>query len=206
MAFLEQQLDARITRDTTFTESVPGRSLIRLPNGRLSQNFVSALPILRCELAHGIRTAANYQTVLDAWMVVNFTPYDGLRVKNWRDYTATQSNSKLTLVSGSNYQLQRRHVFGGVEMLRNIIKPVNNGALTVFRTRAGTVTTASATVDYATGIAAITGHVAGDTYTWLGEFDFPMTFSENEWSAALEVSVHNLHVVSGSITLEEVRP
>ena len=32
-------------------------------------------------------------------------------------------------------------------------------------------------IDTATGIATISGHVSGDTYNWAGEFDVPVTFS-----------------------------
>src|SRR4051812_21915344 len=103
MDFLEQRLDAKITHGVTFSETVPGRTMVRLPSGKLKQNFAASLPITRCDLAHGVRSAADYQILLDAWYVVNFTPYSGLRVKNWRDYLLTQTNSRLVLVSGATY-------------------------------------------------------------------------------------------------------
>ena len=203
MAFLEQRLDPRITVGAVFTETIPGRSLIRFPSGRLEQNFLSARPLLTCELEHGIRKAADYQTVLDAWMVVMLTPYEGLRVKNWRDYQATKTNTNLTFITGSTWQLQRKHTFGSVTVLRNITKPVSP-TVTVFRTRSMVETTATATIDYTTGIATITGHAVGDTYTWTGEFDFPMTFSSNEWQASLEANQGGVAVVSGTIQMEQV--
>jgi uncharacterized protein (TIGR02217 family) len=204
MAFLEQRLDSKITAGVVFTETMPGRSLIRFASGRLEQNFLSSQPLLTCELSHGVRSAADYQTVLDAWMVVMCTPFEGLRVKNWRDYQATQQNTSLRFIVGSTWQLCRRHVFGGIELLRNITKPVA-GTVTVFRLRTGVTTTASASIDSATGIATISGHSTGDTYTWSGEFDFPMTFTSNEWGASLEVNTTNLHVVSGSIQMEQLQ-
>ena len=75
----------------------------------------------------------------------------------------------------------------------------------MYRTRAGVVTTASAAIAYTTGVATITGHVGGDTYTWTGEFDVPVTFSDDEWTGSLEVNTENLFVMSGAIKLEEVR-
>jgi uncharacterized protein (TIGR02217 family) len=203
MAFLEQRLDPRITVGAVFTETIPGRSLIRFPSGRLEQNFLSAAPLLTCELQHGIKTAADYQRVLDAWMVVMLTPYEGLRVKCWRDYQATQLNTTLTLISGSDYQLQRKHTFGAVSVLRNITKPVT-GTVVVYRLRTGVTTVATATIDYTTGIATITGHTVGDTYTWAGEFDFPMTFSTNEWQASLEANTAGVVVVAGTIAMEQL--
>lgn len=207
MAFLESRLEARITRGVTFTETVPGRTLRRYASGGLDQEFIASAPILRCDLSHGVRSAEDYQAILDAWMVVMFTPYEGLRVKNWRDYLATQSNTSATFLAASTtqLQLQRKHTFGGITFLRDIKKPCASPVVTVYRTRSGSSSSIASTVDTVTGIATISGHVGGDTYTWEGEFDFPMTFSDNEWQATLEVSTQNLHVVSGSISMEEVR-
>lgn len=205
MAFLESRLDPKITRGVTFVEKVPGRTVVRLPSGQLRQNFTAQAPLTTCDLSHGVRSAADYQTLLDAWYIVNFTPYEGLRVKNWRDFRATQQNTALTLISGSNWQLQRKHTFGGITFLRDITKPCASPAVTVYRTRSGSTSVATATVDTTTGIATITGHAGGDTYTWTGEFDIPMTFTDNEWSGSLEVHTENLHIMSGNVRMEEIR-
>lgn len=198
MAFLEARLDARITRGVTFTETVPGRTLLRYPGGGLEQDFLASAPILRCDLSHGVRSAAGYQSILDAWMVVMFTPYEGLRVKNWRDYRATSTNSAVASLGGGTYQLQRKHTFASVSYYRDITKPVS-GTVAVFDA-GGTPLTA--TVDYTAGTFTV---ASGTPSYWTGEFDFPMTFSDNEWQATLEVSTQNLHVAVGSIAMEEVR-
>jgi uncharacterized protein (TIGR02217 family) len=206
MAFLEQRIDAKITRGVRFTETVPGRVMNRYPNGRLVQNFEGEVPLTTCDLAHGVRSSADFQALLDAWYIVNFTPYEGLRVKNWRDYIATQTNTSATFLSGSTtqLQLQRLHTFGGVTFLRDIRKPCASPAVVVYRTRTGATSSIAATVDTTTGIATISGHVSGDTYTWTGEFDIPMTFTDNEWAATLEVHTSNLHLVSGTVRMEEL--
>lgn len=198
MAFLESRLDARITRGVTFTETVPGRTLRRYASGGLDQEFIASAPILRCDLSHGVRSADDYQSILDAWMVVMFTPYEGLRVKNWRDYQATSTNSAVASLGAGEYQLQRKHTFGAVSYYRDIKKPVS-GTVAVFDA-GGTPLTA--TVDYTDGTFTV---LSGTPSYWTGQFDFPMTFSDNEWQATLEVSTQNLHVVSGSISMEEVR-
>jgi uncharacterized protein (TIGR02217 family) len=207
MAFLEQRIDAKITRGVVFTETVPGRTFVRLASGKTKQNFQASAPLTLCDLSHGVRSAAEYQTLLDAWYVVMFTPYEGLRVRNWRDYIATQDNSRCTFVTGSTtvLQLQRVHTFGGQTYLRSIKKPCAAPAPVVYRTRTGATSSIAASVETTTGLATISGHVEGDTYTWAGEFDLPMTFSANEWRASLEVSTINLHVVSGEIAMEELR-
>lgn len=203
-AFLEQRLDTRITRGARGTPTQPGRTKVYLPDGRMRQNFTNSVALHKFEVSHGVRTAAEFHAVEDLFYVVMFTPYLGFRFRHERDYQLTQANSKLTLISGSNWQINRKHTFGGVEFLRPIYKPVA-GTIVVKRTRSGAVTTASATVDSTTGIATISGHAGGDTYTCEGQFDLPVTFVANEWGATLDGSSHNLLVVSGSIELEELR-
>jgi uncharacterized protein (TIGR02217 family) len=197
MAFLESRLDTKITHGCSFYIDQPNRTMLRRSGGKLKQIFGASLPIHRCDLSHGVRSRADFQTILDLFYVVMFTPYEGFRVKDWRDFIATATNSALELVSGSDYQLQRKHTFGGVTFLRDITKPV---ASTVKVYNASNVELAS-TVDYETGIATVTGTPA----YWTGEFDIPMTFSDNTWTGTLEVHTNNLHVSSSPIRLEEVR-
>lgn len=203
MAFLEQRLNTRIEQGAQGGPTVPGRTKAYTPSGKLRQNFVARAPIHRFDVSHGLRQQADYQAVLDIWYVVNFTPYEGFRFRDWRDYRATAANSRCTLISGSTYQLQRVHSFGGIEFLRNIYKPVAGVVIT--RTRSGTPSTATATVDTTTGVATISGHLAGDTYTWTGEFDLPVTFSDDSWVSTLEGAAPNLIIVAPSIALEEIR-
>ena len=204
MAFLEQRLPTRIEAGAQGGPTVPGRTKTYLPNGRLVQTFLATAPIHRFDISYGLKRLADQQAVLDLFYVVMFNPYSGFRFRNWADYQATQTNSRATLISGSNYQLQRVHAFGGVEVLRDIYKPVA-ATVTVWRTRSAVVTAATATVSGTTGVAAISGHVAGDTYTWSGEFDLPVTFSDDEWVARLEGAAPNLIAVNEPIKLEEVR-
>ena len=204
MAFLEQRMSVRIEQGAQGGPTVPGRIKTYLPNGRLAQTFTASAPIHRWDVSHGIKRLADQQAVLDLWYVVMFTPYNGFRFRDWRDYQATQTNSRCTLISGSDYQLQRVHSFGGVEFLRAIYKPVA-ATVAVWRTRASVVTAATATVSGTTGVAAISGHVAGDTYTWSGEFDLPVTFSDDTWVTRLEGAAPNLIAVNEPIKLEEIR-
>lgn len=199
LAFLEQRLDSKITQGATGGPTVPGRVKRYTASGRLAQNFSAAAPIHRFDVSHGLRSRDDFQTVLDLWYVVMFTPYAGFRFKDWRDYRATRENTKLTLVTGTIWQLQRRHVIGGVEFLRDIVKPCATPAIVIYDA-GGTPLTA--TVDTTTGRADVTGTPA----TWSGEFDVPVTFSDDEWTgASLEVTTANLHVMSGPIKLEEIR-
>lgn len=115
---------------------MPGRQKVYLPTGELRQNFLASMPIHRYDVSHGLRSRADFQSVLDLWYIVNFTPYEGFRFKDWRDFLLTTTNSRLVLISGSNYQIYRVHTFGGIEFLRPIYKPVAN-TVTIQRNRSG---------------------------------------------------------------------
>jgi uncharacterized protein (TIGR02217 family) len=202
MAFLESpRLDTRITSGAQVKVTNPGRIKIYTEDGHLTQKFTRSRPMHALDVSHGLRSAADFQTVLDLWYVVHFTPYTGFRARMQSDYVATLLNSWATLVTGSTtvLQLQRKHTYGGVTMLRDIFKPVS-ATVTVFRNGSAI----GATVDYTTGRATISGHTSGDLYTWTGEFDLPVTFVDNEWTGSLEVSTVNLHVSSDPIKLEEI--
>lgn len=202
--FLEERLDPRITRGAQGGPTVVGRTKVYSLSGALTQTFLTFLPIHRYEASHGVRTAADFQAILNLWYVVMFTPYIGFRWKDWRDYLANTTNTVALFLQGSTTQLQlyRVYTFKGVSFHRPITKPVNAA---LFRTRAGVTSQITSTLDTTTGIATISGHASGDTYSWVGEFDVPVTFSDDEWNAELQVSTENLHVVSGSIRIEEIR-
>lgn len=199
LPFFEHQLDPCITDRSIGGPTVPGRIKRYTANGRLSQSFNSAVQIHRYDVAHGIRSREDFQTVLDLWYVVMFTPYAGFRFKDWRDYRATRENTKLTLVSGSIWQLQRRHVAGGIEFLRDIVKPCAAPAIVIYDA-GGTPLTA--TVDTTTGRADVTGTPA----TWTGQFDVPVTFSDDEWAGTSVMrGGGTFYATPGAIQLEEIK-
>lgn len=202
--FLEARLSTKITAGATGGPRVLGRQKAYLPNGRMVQNFVAAVPLHEFDVSHGLRAKADFQTVLDIFYVVMFTPYSGFRFRWEADCLATQANSRLTFLTGATYQLQRVHTFGGATVLRDIKKPVS-ATVIVYRTRSAVVSVATASIDYTTGIATISGHAGGDTYTWEGQFDLPVTFIDDTWVGSLEVNTANLHVQSAPIKLEEVK-
>ena len=71
----------------------PARLKLYASGGQLEQVFGDTPPLHRVNLALGVRSKTDFQTLVDAFYVVMFTPYTGLRVKNWQDYQATATNS-----------------------------------------------------------------------------------------------------------------
>lgn len=180
MAFLEQRLPITITAGSR-GGPVAKRTKVYVQNGRLLQDFAWSRPLQRYDLSFGIKTVANFEAVRAMWYVVMFGgPYEGFRMRDWSDYQATQANSAMTAQDGSpptEWQLQRIYTVGSASYRRDIRKL--DGAPSVYRTRSGTTTLISATVGLNTGIAAISGHISGDTYRWAGLFDVPVTFSDD---------------------------
>ena len=205
MAFLESRLDPVITRGAVRKVTQPGRRKTYV-SGRLEQDFNNTLPVHTYEVSHGMRDAMirggltperSYFKVLDLFYVVMFTPYEGFRFKDWADYQGVRDNTALQLISGTTWQLHRKHTFGGVDFFRPIYKPVD-GTVTVYDASDATLT---GTLDATTG--QWTG--SGTPSYWIGEFDVPVTFSSDEWSAELQVATQNMHVLNGTVQVEEIR-
>jgi uncharacterized protein (TIGR02217 family) len=199
MAFLEQRIDPRITHECRFTVEHPSRVKLYTGEGVLEgQQFGDVAPKHRVNLQHGIQNATQFATLVDTFYIILFTPYEGLRVKNWADYRATLTNSAVLSVGGGTYQLQRKHTFGGVNLLRNITKPCNDGSVIVYD---ASDTPLTPTINYATGTFTV---AAGTPAKWAGNFDTPMTFESDKWEAQLIASGSGVLSASEPIWMEEV--
>jgi uncharacterized protein (TIGR02217 family) len=203
MAFLETPaLDYNITKGARSTVQFQ-RTKTYTKGGRLKQHFDWDTAKHVLDLSYRLRPKAEYDELRDFFYVVMAGAYEGFRARDWSNYQLTQENSSLTLVTGSDYQINRLHTVGAVSYLHPIYKPVDE-SITIIRNRASVISVAGATIDYETGIATISGHSSGDTYTAEGEFDLPMTFVSDDWVSNLEVSTDNLWMNPEPIKLEEV--
>lgn len=101
------------------------------------------------------------------------------------DHTVSQS-AGLLAHSGSDWQMFYRYGSGDGIYDRKITRP-RSGTVAVFRTRSSVTSdvTGSSTIDYTTGIIAITGHVSGDTYAWSGEFFVPCRYDIDRLPGAI---------------------
>jgi uncharacterized protein (TIGR02217 family) len=198
MAFHEQRIDLRVTNETRFVVRHPSRVKLYDATGQLEgQQFGPSPPVHRVNLAHGIKTEAQFQELVDTFYVVMFTPYDGLRVRNPSDFKATVLNTTVEAIGGGTYQLQRKHTFGGVTVARDITKPIS--AVVVYD---ASDTPLVPTVNYNTGTFTV---AAGTPAKWSGLFDTPMTFEADDWEAQLEASEGGVLRISRPIWMEEVR-
>lgn len=176
-------------------------------SGRRWVNREWDYPLHRYQVAQAVKTNADFEEVR-AFFYIVAGAYEGFRFKDWSDFECTLDNSRLVLQAGSPtlWQLARVYRVGAREFVRPIYKPCASPAPQVYRTRSGSTTLATATVDTSTGLAAISGHVSGDTYRWVGEFDVPVAFVDDELEAVIADKGDDGFLMSWpSIVIEEVR-
>lgn len=206
MAFFEERFDERISFGA---RGGPAFSTTRAQSfsGRRSANRNWLYPLHRYSIGHAIKTNSDFEVVRSFFYVV-YGAFDGFRFKDWSDFRLTQNNSTLSAKAGSpaEYQVYRVYALGTRTFLRPIYKLVDSVGLIVYRTRAGVVSVASASVDYNAGSVQIVGHLAGDTYTCAGEFDVPVAFVEDVMEHEIvDRGTDDVLVRWPSVTLEEIR-
>ncbi len=202
MAFFEEQFDPRFSFGAR-GGPVFSTAVAKVRSGRRHANRNWSAPLHRYNVSQAVKTNDDFEEVRAFFYVVSGA-YDGFRFKDWSDFEATQDNSYATLISGSTYQLQRKYTVGARNYLRDIQKP--RSGVVVRRFRSSAWSTASATVDTTTGIATISGHVGGDIYAWVGEFDVPVAFVADELEAEIVDAGPTEYLVRWpQIVVEEIR-
>jgi uncharacterized protein (TIGR02217 family) len=206
MAFFEQRFDERLSFGAR-GGPVWSTTKVVTQSGRRRANQNWAYPLHRYQVAHAVKTNADFETVR-AFFYTVAGAFDGFRFKDWADFELTKSNSRLVQDASSpaEFQICRIYTAGAREFVRPITKPCASPALVVYRTRSGVESVVSAGVDTTTGVVDIGDHVAGDTYTCVGEFDVPVCFSDD----AMDVEIVDLGADEylmrwASIALEEIR-
>lgn len=144
---------------------------------------------------NGVRTDSELDE-LQAWFLVTAGMANGFRWKDWKDYTAVSANG-LGLINSTGFgngsatvQLYKRYTIGTTTYARKIVKPVagtvtvrKNGSVIPFGTSAG-----SCALDNTSGIVTFygTAPTSSDALTWSGEFDVPVRFDTDSFSASYE--------------------
>ncbi len=202
--FLEERLDPLITFGCKVTQRWK-RNKIFTADGSLKQRFEWAFCKHLVDLNYRSRPKADYDELLNFFAIIFANEMIGFRVKIWSDYQLTQLNSAF-VETLNGWQVMRRRAKFGIEYLHPVKKPVLD-SIALWRTRGGVVSDADTVLDYTTGIGTEpAGHADGDTYTCVGEFDYAMFFSDEEWISNLEVNVDNLWMSPDPIMLEELPP
>jgi len=210
MAFFEQQFDPRLSYGAR-GGPVWSTAVARVRSGRRSANRNWSAPLHRYNVAQAVKTNSDFETVRAFFYVVSGA-YDGFRFKDWSDFEATRSNSALERIGLTNeWQMQRVYTVGSRTYARDITKPCASPAPVIWRLRSGAWSTVTpvgspSSIDYTTGRVGITGHVAGDTYAWVGEFDVPVAFEADAMEAEIVDTGDGEYLMRWpQIVLEEIR-
>ena len=150
-----------------------------LESGHEQRNIVWERQRCAFDVSYGVKTKAQAQAVV-AFFYARYGRAHTFRFKDWSDYECDVSAGRVTLISGSTYQLYKRYTSGVNTYDRKITKPVS-----------GSVTIAgggSYSLNYATGIVTHSGGAAPTG--WSGQFDVPCRFDSDELdSVALEANL-----------------
>lgn len=143
----------------------------------------------------------HFHSVRGRWGVFPF--------KDFLDYRCEQAEGELIDNGDSpagDWQLVKRYGSGDALWRRWITRPMSG--VVVYRTRAGVTTVIAATVSLTTGRVTLSGHLAGDTYAWSGQFFVPCRYGSDKMPAAAVDRAPGggeLLVRCENITLMEVR-
>lgn len=170
-----------------------------------NQNWANAKHSYDVSLA--IRNETDYKLVLTHFHSVRGR-WKAFPFKDPLDYRCEQSEGTLIDNGDSpagDYQLVKLYGTGDEQWQRRITRPMTG--VVVYRTRAGVTTVATATVSLTTGRVTVTGHLAGDTYAWSGQFFVPVRYGADRLpSVAVDRQAGGeLLVRCDSITLIETR-
>lgn len=203
MAFLEFRLPTGVVRGSRGGPR-GGRTDVQTIGGRLKQNFHRAQSLHHYTLDFGNKwNDREAEDVRAAFYVVMFEHYEGFRVRDWNDYLLTQGNSALFNDGGGTWKVCRKYTAGAISHLRRLKKLAASPAPVIWRTRGATTTVAAdAVVDVNAATVTFGAHVAGDTYTAVGEFDIPVTFASPDALDAIGLDGSADHVLAALGTIE----
>jgi uncharacterized protein (TIGR02217 family) len=174
MAFFDHRLSDRIERGAVFGP-MWSTTLPQARGGAEYPNRNWTYPLHGGDIAMALRTNADFEAVRAMFYNV-YGMTDCFRFRDWSDYQLTQTNSSLVFITGSTWQINRVYSIGSCSFVRPILKIADSPAAVIYRNRASVISVATSSVATSTGIATISGHVGGDTYTCVGQFDVPVRF------------------------------
>lgn len=176
MSFIESRLLDCVSYGTQGGPTYYTR-VVSLLNGRTRRNQEWSLPKYRFTVLYNNLDPADHVAVLNAFHACGGAAI-GFRLKDWSDYTGTQTLTASATGSPETAQLAKTYTFGATTRTRTIKKPV-----------AGTVVISGAvtsSVDTTTGIVSFTGTL-GQPVTCTYEFDVPVRFESDD----LQFSIDN---------------
>lgn len=191
MAFIESpRFPECISRQSVFVPMYNTTTIV-LGSGQEKRNANWSTPRLRVNIATGIKSQDDLETVLDLFYAAKGSA-NGFRIKNFLDFTSNHTSDAVdpndqVLGTGTGslttFQLIKTYTAGVASSSRNITKPVSG---TVRVSLNGTEQLSGFTVDTATGIVTFSGAPGNGVIVRAGfQYDMPVRFENDEISIVL---------------------
>ena len=174
-------------------------------NGSMQINVNWARTLRQYELGVVPLTVEQWQTIEGLHEVTEGGAF-GFLMQDPKDASATLANGRVTLVSGTTYQLQKRYTSAGSTRTkdRKITRPIASGF--VLQASGVTVAPANYTLNTVTGTLTIPSAPAFATLTWSGGFHVPVHFASDEidWELVRSGPMDTRLMAGPSVTVMEV--
>lgn len=196
--FIESRLLEKVAYGTE-SGTEYNTQVITLRSGVTRRNSRWSVPLDRFSVIYNILRPEDRELVVKAFRACRGRAV-GFRFKDPLDYTAEAEPLGIAAGGIQTVQLIKTYLFGTLEELRYVSKPVAN----TVQLYADGVPIAS-TVGLTTGLVTFSA-TAGQVITWSGEFDKPVCFSDDRLMWSLDTREGGVkRLASTNIDLEEIR-
>jgi uncharacterized protein (TIGR02217 family) len=193
-------IEVQFPRDISYGTSVGPRynvSKVMVESGARHKNKVWSEPLRRWDVAHAVRTQAQFDTFQGFVYALAEGPANAFRFWDPSDYLVTVANGRLAAIGQTGtfsaaavgngtpfYQLAKRYTYGAYSKDREITKPGLASTNTIYRNASPVtygVAAGNCALDTATGRVtfvatdseAITGHTPGASHVFTTAADIP---------------------------------
>jgi len=195
--FIEERILDKVSYGSQFGREFNTR-IVTLKSGRERRNADWAAPLGQYSVLYELLEPEDHKVVIDAHMSCMGAAV-GFRFKDWSDYEATDEFIGVGTGSEQELQLTKKYLFGPLEHIRTITKPVD-GYITVYENGVSI----PYILDPETGIVTFTA-TNGSSITWSGEFDVPVRFSSDRLDVEPIYSTSGGFLLSADVDLVEIR-
>ena len=202
--------DDVIVPQSLIAAGVTGRQIrrntrVQAPNGRMRINVDQPLTLRQYEFGLVPLDLDQWATIEGLFEVTDAGAY-GMLLSDPKDAAATLVAGRVSLVSGTTYQLQKRYTAAGSSRTkdRKITRPLASGFL--LQESAVTVPPANYTLNVATGTLTIASAPVAATLTWSGSFYVPVHFRDDniDWDLARAGPYDKRLIAGPNVVLDEV--
>lgn len=181
-------------------------SVVRVGGGAEQRNANYSDALRRYDVAMGIKTLSNWQT-LEKFMNAVRGQLHGFRYLDRANYLASVEAFGTGTGAQTAFQLTKNDGNAANAYNREIYKPIT-GTIQIFDNAVLKTETTHYTINYNTGVVTfVVAPTSGHTLTWSGQFHVPVRFETDflpEYDVFL-VDANGAGLAEGSVTMTEIR-